>query len=183
MGWNYLSIHKLQRCNRWSLGMDKLFHPTYHNGCNYLSMLGLKLNHVSKSGHWKMIRLIVTTRTPWAGDDIHKVDSSLLCKVCVHTFIKHLVNQNMKQMPCLLLIMKDGDDDDDDDDDDGDDDGNYLIFIFAQPVGCCFVRYVVTWLGWIYWWSLPRCASHQIRKLAGCVCAGNAGNIFLATDF
>ena len=23
-----------------------------YNGCNYLSMLGIKLNHVSKSGHW-----------------------------------------------------------------------------------------------------------------------------------
>ena len=48
MGWNYLSIPKLQRCNRWSLGMDKLVHPTFYNECNYLSMLGLKLNHVSK---------------------------------------------------------------------------------------------------------------------------------------
>ena len=28
--------------------MDKWFQPTLHNGCNYLSMLGLKLNHVSK---------------------------------------------------------------------------------------------------------------------------------------
>ena len=37
MGWNYLSIHKL--------------HPTVYNICNYLSMLGLKLNHVSKGGH------------------------------------------------------------------------------------------------------------------------------------
>ena len=26
-------------------------HPTLYNGCNYLSMLGLKLNHVSKRGH------------------------------------------------------------------------------------------------------------------------------------
>ena len=26
------------------------FHPTFYNGCNYLSMLGLKLNHVSKRG-------------------------------------------------------------------------------------------------------------------------------------
>ena len=26
------------------------FHPTLHNGCNYLSMLGLKWNHVSKRG-------------------------------------------------------------------------------------------------------------------------------------
>ena len=51
MGWNHLSIPKLQRLHRWSLGMDKQFHPTLYNGCNYLSMLGLKLNHVSKRGH------------------------------------------------------------------------------------------------------------------------------------
>ena len=55
MGWNYLSIPKLQRLHRWSLGMDKLFHPTHYNGCNYLSMLGLKLIHVSKRGHWSSI--------------------------------------------------------------------------------------------------------------------------------
>ena len=48
MEWKYLSIPKLHRCNRWSLGMDKLFHPTLYWACNYLSMLGLKLNHVSK---------------------------------------------------------------------------------------------------------------------------------------
>ena len=48
MGWNYLSIPKLQWLHRWSLGMDKLFHPIHYNGCNYLCMLGLKLNHVSK---------------------------------------------------------------------------------------------------------------------------------------
>ena len=52
MGWNYLSIPKLQRLHRWSLGMDKWFHSTLYNGCNYLSMLGLKLNHVSKRGPW-----------------------------------------------------------------------------------------------------------------------------------
>ena len=28
--------------------MDKLFNPTLYNGCNYLSMLGLKWIHVSK---------------------------------------------------------------------------------------------------------------------------------------
>ena len=48
MGWNYLSIPKLQRCNRWSLGMDKQFHRTLYNGCNYLCMSGVKLNHVGK---------------------------------------------------------------------------------------------------------------------------------------
>ena len=50
MEWEYLSIPKLQRSNRWSLGMDKWFHPTLYNGCDYLSMLGLKLIHVSKRG-------------------------------------------------------------------------------------------------------------------------------------
>ena len=30
--------------------MDKWFHPTSYYGCNYLSILGLKLKHVSKAG-------------------------------------------------------------------------------------------------------------------------------------
>ena len=51
MGWNYLSIPKLQRLHRWSLGMDKSFHPTHYQACNYLSMLGLKINRVSKRRH------------------------------------------------------------------------------------------------------------------------------------
>ena len=52
MGWNYLSIPKLQRCNRWSLGMDKYFHHTFYQACDYLSMLGLTLlNHVNTRGH------------------------------------------------------------------------------------------------------------------------------------
>ena len=42
-----LLIHS-QRCNRWSLGMDTWFPTTLNDGCNYLSMLWLKLNHVSK---------------------------------------------------------------------------------------------------------------------------------------
>ena len=57
-GWNYLSIPRLQRLHRWSLGMDKQFHPIHYNVCNYSSMLGIKLNHVSKRGHrvkkWNM---------------------------------------------------------------------------------------------------------------------------------
>ena len=69
MGWNYLSIPKLQRCNRWSLGMDKYIHPTFYNGCNYLSMLGLKLNHVSKRGHRNIIyaltKDILTNKMHW----------------------------------------------------------------------------------------------------------------------
>ena len=30
---------------------------------------------------------------------------------------------------------------------------------------------------------IPQWASYQIRKILGCACAGNAGNIFPATDF
>ena len=41
-----------EQLQRWSLGMDKYFHPTLYNGCSYLSMLWLKLNHVSKKGPW-----------------------------------------------------------------------------------------------------------------------------------
>ena len=50
MGWNYLSISKLQRLHRWSLEMHKLVHPTLRNGCDYLSIPGLTLNHVSEKG-------------------------------------------------------------------------------------------------------------------------------------
>ena len=55
MGWNYLSITKLQRWNRWSLGMEKQFHSTLSRAYDYLSMLGLglKLNHLSKRGYWR----------------------------------------------------------------------------------------------------------------------------------
>ena len=35
-----------------NFGKDKWFQPTHCNGCNYLSMLGLNLIHVSKRGLW-----------------------------------------------------------------------------------------------------------------------------------
>ena len=52
MVWNYLSIPKLQRLHRWSLRMDKYFHPTLNWASDCLHMLGLKLNNVSKKGYW-----------------------------------------------------------------------------------------------------------------------------------
>ena len=36
--------------HRTPLGLDQSFHHTLYNGCNYLSILGLKLIHVSKEG-------------------------------------------------------------------------------------------------------------------------------------
>ena len=43
---------KLQRYNRWSLRMDKQFHPTQYIWCNYLSMMGLTSIHDSKRALW-----------------------------------------------------------------------------------------------------------------------------------
>ena len=48
VGWNYLSIPKLQRLHRWSLGMAKQFHPKLYWTYTYLSRLVLKLNYISK---------------------------------------------------------------------------------------------------------------------------------------
>ena len=47
--WDKISFPfpKLQRRHRWSLGMYKLFHPTYQNGWIWLSMVEWKLIHVS----------------------------------------------------------------------------------------------------------------------------------------
>ena len=52
VGWNHLFITKLHWCNRWNLVMEKLFHLTLYNGCNYLSMLEVKLMPVGKRGLW-----------------------------------------------------------------------------------------------------------------------------------
>ena len=88
--WNYLSIPKLQRCNRWSLGMDKWFHPTLFWACDYSFMLGLRLNHVSKRGRRKHVRcspcvtqldnteLKTGDRTP-AAKGMARIKRSVLC--------------------------------------------------------------------------------------------------------
>ena len=48
MGWTYLAIPNLQRCNCLNFEIDKLFYHMRYIACNYLFMLGLKLIHVSK---------------------------------------------------------------------------------------------------------------------------------------
>ena len=47
---NSYQFPKIQRCNRWSLGMDQQFHPTLYQVCDYISVLGLKSIHVSIRG-------------------------------------------------------------------------------------------------------------------------------------
>ena len=80
MGWNYLSIPKLQHCNRWGLGMDKLFHRTLYDGCNYLSMLGLKLIHVSKRGPWSFQVGLITYPCPWTKTGLPLLVSKRRCR-------------------------------------------------------------------------------------------------------
>ena len=48
--WNNLFVPKLQWLHHWSLGMDKLFHPTPYWVYDYLSMPRLKLINVSMWG-------------------------------------------------------------------------------------------------------------------------------------
>ena len=50
MGWNYLSILKLQRYNRCSLITDKLFNTTLSWAFDYLFMMQLNLKSVSVQG-------------------------------------------------------------------------------------------------------------------------------------
>ena len=48
--WGEILIHSnISTAHLWSLGMDKWFHPKLYWTCDYLSMLGLELNHISKS--------------------------------------------------------------------------------------------------------------------------------------
>ena len=80
MGWNYLSIPKLQLCNLWSLVMDKLFHPTLYWTCDHLSILGLKFIHVSEKSPWyiNQSRLVfciiyhIVINSPQKSSDIFK---------------------------------------------------------------------------------------------------------------
>ena len=89
--WNYLSIPKLQQLYRWSLEMDKQFHPTVYNGYNYLSMLGLKLNHVSKRGHWWLF---------YSGLNRHQT--------ILHTFLNFFLNLTLSGVPHLYKQLPNG---------------------------------------------------------------------------
>ena len=47
------------------------------NGCNYLSMLGLKLNHVSKRGHMWVLTLLLG----WTLKTVHRTTSVYKCRI------------------------------------------------------------------------------------------------------
>ena len=81
MRWIYLSIPNFNLCTRWSLGMDKLFHRTLYNGCDYISMLGLKLIHFCKRGPSSTFLNTKITRMQVAGVQWPVTVQSSLCLV------------------------------------------------------------------------------------------------------
>ena len=67
VGWNYLYIPKPNGCavevHHWSLGIDKPFHPTLCQACDYFSILRLKLSYVSNRGHWGLNKMVGSFHT------------------------------------------------------------------------------------------------------------------------
>ena len=105
MGWNYLPIPKLQLCNCWILGMDTFFHLTiYWTGVN-LFMLGLKLNHVSKRGHWHQF---YWWQTHWCLKSqlgaIWKISRSSWLKSSEKSFCTYIM-AGSKIWPNLIVIL------------------------------------------------------------------------------
>ena len=75
------------------------FIPYFYNGCNYLSMLGLTLIHVSKRGPWQIQELSINSL--WPGDAIwrHGARSTLAqVMACCLMAPSHDLNQ------CWLII-------------------------------------------------------------------------------
>ena len=83
-----------------SLGMDKWSLRTLYIGCNYLSMLGFKLNHVSKRGprmHRKLYHIISHLILHTWQERI--ISTALLCSWC----LKALHNLLLLSRVALLL--------------------------------------------------------------------------------
>ena len=77
----------------WSLGMDKYFHPTLYSVCNYSSMLGSRLNHVSKRSQGYFTEAIIRLRCcqwnqPWRTWVTGSAESIKISK-CNHNKTKH----------------------------------------------------------------------------------------------
>ena len=84
VGLHYIYMPKLQWCNRWSLGKDKEFQTILYNGCNYVSMQGLKLSHNNKRGHWSVrhgeVQNTVKRTNPHTLKNVEK-------SLCIGTFL------------------------------------------------------------------------------------------------
>ena len=87
--------------------MDKSFHPTLYLACNYLSMLGLKLNHVSKRGHRCPIEVIVR-RYRYCSITINSsphICASELCKHWISLWLVAYLAPNHYLNQCLVIAI------------------------------------------------------------------------------
>ena len=114
MRWNYLSILKFQQLYRWSVGIDKYIHPRLCWACDYLSMLELKLIHLSKSGpRWASLwqyALCLTNIIKWThlkkslSNDLPRTISYMWTHFEIFG-VKHMCKSvNLKVLLILILI-------------------------------------------------------------------------------
>ena len=81
------------------------------NGCNYLSMLGLKLNHVSKRGHWAWIAfatfLAATKRLyEWFSLSIRPSDRLSACMSHIFLYVSIIVSSwNLQELLPSTEVM------------------------------------------------------------------------------
>ena len=117
MGWNYLFIPKLQRCNRWRNVYVISSHTSL--ACDYLSMLGLKLALVqimacrlfgakpsSKPilGYWLRGVARRRPRDPGLNLKLQKKKKWISPKIQIHVYMKY--NSHIKHLSLLLAAIK-----------------------------------------------------------------------------
>ena len=81
---------------RWSLGMDKWFHTTLYNGCNYLSMLGLKLMLMKGDPG------LTVPHPPWTW--LAKQMANTQTATCLTNGL-WIHKQNLMKMPFILFLF------------------------------------------------------------------------------
>ena len=101
MGWNYLSIPKLQRCSRWSLGINKWFHHTLYRACDYLSMLGLK---ETKPQQYKALTVYLIPGISFTSLFILNVTHLINKSVCIWIIV---VSMHAYTMNMFIITFKD----------------------------------------------------------------------------
>ena len=109
-GWNYLSIPKLQGCNRWSLGKDMSRHHILYWACDYLYMLGLQLIHVDKGGYRTKTNIASYRKCVWWSNFSLVTDGGMLSFRAVFCDIQHLSMLNDKNFCisyCAHYLVRD----------------------------------------------------------------------------
>ena len=167
---NYLSLLILQWCNHWIVGIDKQFHPTFYNG--------LKISHISKRDLMRiMARNIFGVSSPCIRADV--ITNTVAVEILAQ---KEIMLMNSMHAAKRVPYQVSG--------------PISYAFLFVIPTDIVLNGYYI-WVNLMLFgkikyfnlnlkvasWRTDPWASYQIRKTAGCACAGNAENAFSTTDF